>query len=563
MKWKLGALLVVGVLLVSMVPAGWTYIKGDGVQTTVTPSTGIVTGMKPEPQAPQHQMTLQIDNTNALIQSEITPIVDGLGMAIAPFIDESGNTMLPMRFLAEAFGAEVGYDDTKRATTMTVGEAPEEGEVSTQIVAELKQNDPIMMVNGTQHTLSAAPVNVNGTFYVPVRAVSEAFDWQVQFVPKESGAFVFVGDGEEAFSDEDVVYLRTEGAEKLGLSTTQHVNDSLILRAGAEDMLGNGQLLDLPEGQGLIYQEGSGYYLPTEIMAQISGGILSADGFGNLMQDSKVISTDTIEQEGLYYHNITAFATALSQNYMELGNGIIMLTKNELAQDDNRCAAIVSIVMERLPAITETIPVADHYVALTFDDGPTSGLTPKLLDGLLERGAHATFFMCGYRIEDFNSFGSRYLAEGHELGNHTMDHENLTNLTTSGQKQQMNDTTALIEQYMGGAPTLMRPTGGAYNDNVKATMRELGYPVIMWSLDTQDWKTRNEDAVYKEIVNNVQDGDIILMHDLYSTTVDAVFRAMDALTLQGYAFVTVSELAEIRGIELQPGEVYNNLRAAA
>ena len=144
------------------------------------------------------------------------------------------------------------------------------------------------------------------------------------------------------------------------------------------------------------------------------------------------------------------------------------------------------------------------------------------------------------------------------MGNHTMDHKNLTKQSTEGIHEQVDGNSELIESYADAKPTVMRPTGGAYNDTVKAEMKKSGLPLILWSLDTLDWKSKDAKSVENKIVNNVQDGDIILMHDLYESTYKGVLNAIDKLQEQGYAFVTVSELAAIRGITLEPGEVYSS-----
>ena len=210
------------------------------------------------------------------------------------------------------------------------------------------------------------------------------------------------------------------------------------------------------------------------------------------------------------------------------------------------------------------IPQGDKYMAITFDDGPTGnegGRTERLLDGLKARGVHATFFLCGYRIKDFHSMAARYRAEGHELGNHTMDHVRL-DCTNDGGLRQVGDNSALIASYTGEQPTVMRPTGGAYNDAVRASMKQLGLPVILWNLDTLDWKYRDAANVRARIVEHAQDGAIVLSHDLYETTVEGVLAAIDDLQAQGYAFVTVSELAQLKGVTLEPGEVYTDFTDA-
>ena len=221
-----------------------------------------------------------------------------------------------------------------------------------------------------------------------------------------------------------------------------------------------------------------------------------------------------------------------------------------------------ALVSTEEPAEQEThsIPQGDKYIALTFDDGPTGnegGCTERLLDGLKERNAHATFFLCGYRIEDFHSMMDRYLAEGHEIGNHTTDHIRLDIETTDGGYAQISSNQEQIASCTGEAPTLMRPVGGAYNDAVLASMKQLDLPVILWNVDTLDWKYHDDaDMVRQRIIDHAADGVIVLEHDLYEATVDGVLAAIDELQEQGYAFVTVSELAQLKGVTLEPGKVY-------
>ena len=210
-------------------------------------------------------------------------------------------------------------------------------------------------------------------------------------------------------------------------------------------------------------------------------------------------------------------------------------------------------------------------VALTFDDGPTgkkdgypNGLTNYLLDGLKQRGAVATFLMVGERVSEVSDVLPRMVNEGHELGNHTMNHPmcHLTGLGTDDIRSQIDDATNAIKDIAGQAPQVLRPVGGGVNSDVKAVAAELNYPIINWSVDTEDWKYRDADHVKKVIVEQAQDGDVVLMHDLYETSVRGALAAIDELqsrTDKTYAFVTVSQLAAIHGITLEPGVVYNGL----
>ena len=144
--------------------------------------------------------------------------------------------------------------------------------------------------------------------------------------------------------------------------------------------------------------------------------------------------------------------------------------------------------------------------------------------------------------------------------NHPMCH--LTGLGTDDIRSQIDDATNAIKDIAGQAPQVLRPVGGGVNSDVKAVAAELNYPIINWSVDTEDWKYRDADHVKKVIVEQAQDGDVVLMHDLYETSVRGALAAIDELqsrTDKTYAFVTVSQLAAIHGITLEPGVVYNGL----
>ncbi len=203
---------------------------------------------------------------------------------------------------------------------------------------------------------------------------------------------------------------------------------------------------------------------------------------------------------------------------------------------------------------------ATGYIALTFDDGPSGALTGRLLDGLKERNAHATFFLCDYRISSFGQVMDRYIAEGHEIANHSASHSALTSLSSSSLAKEIDETNSSIYQATGYSPTLLRPPGGAYNQTVLDSLKNRGISCILWSVDPLDWKLLNTEKVVNNIISCVSDGDIVLLHDLYSTSVDAALEVIDILSQQGYAFVTVSELAQIKGYNLDAGQVYYSFK---
>lgn len=200
------------------------------------------------------------------------------------------------------------------------------------------------------------------------------------------------------------------------------------------------------------------------------------------------------------------------------------------------------------------------YLALTFDDGPSGALTEQLLDGLAARGARATFFLCGYRMEQYPAALSRYLAEGHEIGVHSTVHTDLTKLTPQEVQQDMAETAGKIRTLTGISPQVMRPPGGAYNETVCQEAAQEGMSVILWSVDPRDWATHDAGAVLHTMARSAGDGDIILMHDLSKSSVEAALRLVELLEEEGYCFVTVSELAALRGQAMTPGNVYTDFR---
>ena len=219
-------------------------------------------------------------------------------------------------------------------------------------------------------------------------------------------------------------------------------------------------------------------------------------------------------------------------------------------------ALLVGSVWAESPVEKEQQPTG--YIALTFDDGPSGALTEQLLDGLRQRNARATFFLCGYRMDQYPSALNRYLEEGHELGVHSTVHTDLTKLTPQEVQQDMEQTTEKIRELTGISPVVMRPPGGAYDEMVCREAGAEGMSVILWSVDPKDWACHDAGAVLHTMALEAGNGDIILMHDLSQSSVEAALRLVDMLEEKGYCFVTVSELAALRGTELEPGNVYTD-----
>lgn len=193
-------------------------------------------------------------------------------------------------------------------------------------------------------------------------------------------------------------------------------------------------------------------------------------------------------------------------------------------------------------------------IALTFDDGPSSKNTARLLDGLKARGVHCTFFMVGTMSEYNPQLVKRAWEEGHEIASHTYDHPALTSLSDQQIKDQLSKNDGILDKAIGiNFDYMLRPPYGDQNARVLAAAN---VPCFYWSMDTYDWKTQNADSVYNEFIKQARDGSIALLHDTHSTSVTAALRAIDTLQAQGYEFVTLSEMFMRRGVALQNGKLY-------
>ena len=223
---------------------------------------------------------------------------------------------------------------------------------------------------------------------------------------------------------------------------------------------------------------------------------------------------------------------------------------------DSYGRAMVAPMSKHVRATTRILE-GKKLVILTFDDGPSSDTTPKLLDILYEKDVPATFFMLGNMARNNPEIVERATREGHEVASHTMYHQNLIRLSASAVKSDIDEARTVLQGILGSAPSYTRPPYGNINDNVR---QYVGTPMILWSVDTLDWKDKNPDSIVDIAMNQVYDGAIILMHDIYPTTVEAVPILIDTLRSAGYEFATIPELTKIRGIELNPGVAYYNFR---
>ena len=189
------------------------------------------------------------------------------------------------------------------------------------------------------------------------------------------------------------------------------------------------------------------------------------------------------------------------------------------------------------------VHVDGPYVAMTFDDGPSAKLTPKLLDLLAAHHIKATFFLIGENVAENPEIVAREVREGHEVANHSWSHPNLGKMSDDGVRSQLRRTDDAIRSAMGSSPTLMRPPYGSITVRQKKWInQEFGYKIVLWDVDPLDWRRPGANVVCNRIVKNTRAGSIILAHDIHPGTIDAMPCVLKELEAKGFKFVTVSEL---------------------
>lgn len=230
---------------------------------------------------------------------------------------------------------------------------------------------------------------------------------------------------------------------------------------------------------------------------------------------------------------------------------------------DGRTLIVENSQVEAYKAVGWFLPQASvidstkPMVAITFDDGPNPNHTNRILDTLACYNARATFFVLGSQAERYPEVLLRMKKLGCQIGNHTYNHPQLTTLSAQNISYQLNKTSEIVANATGTAPTAIRPPYGSYN---KSVLSIAGAPLILWSIDTLDWKSRNANSVVNSVLPKVKDGDIILMHDIYSSTATAAETIVPELLARGFQLVTIDELAYYKNMSLSPGSVYSKIK---
>lgn len=205
----------------------------------------------------------------------------------------------------------------------------------------------------------------------------------------------------------------------------------------------------------------------------------------------------------------------------------------------------------------QEVDVNAPMVALTFDDGPNPDYTKRIIDVLNANYSRATFFVVGTNAELHPGTLQMISESGSEIGNHSYSHKNFTKIEAAEVEKEIDKVNRAVKKATGEKTTVIRPPYGAFNDDVLGELKE---PAILWDVDTEDWDSRNAQKIAESILADVKDGDIILMHDIYDSTAEAVEIIVPKLKEMGYQIVTVSELASYKGKTLEAGKVYGGFK---
>ena len=275
-------------------------------------------------------------------------------------------------------------------------------------------------------------------------------------------------------------------------------------------------------------------------------GYLNYDSY---IDGNVIIDYDIYDNDNLYY--LTFYKYFWNDNVVSDGSDSFVIdTSNNSVSRINKTNYEYDVVINR------KIDKSKKMIALTFDDGPNYN-TSKVIDVLNKYDIRATFFVLGSRAINNKDILKKMADSGMEIGNHTYNHLLLTKYDENKIRSEIEDTSEVIYSATKKRPKLLRPSYGSVNNKIK---KVANMPIIIWDIDTLDWKYHNSKRITSRVVNKVRDGDIILMHDIYSASLNALSNIIPILQDNGYEFVTIDELFYYKGISLENGKVYGYAR---
>lgn len=279
-------------------------------------------------------------------------------------------------------------------------------------------------------------------------------------------------------------------------------------------------------------------------------------GLSNTKDDNKDKATNGDIEKSTEIENESSDISTVESDDEESINEENNIEETDVSEKEETSTSGNDVLVSTVPEASDIDP-NKPMVALTYDDGPAGNNTLRILDTLKKYNARATFFVVGYNLDGNEEIIKKIAEQGSEVANHTASHKDLAKLTIEELNYEVNSVADKIKSLTGQKNVLIRPPYGSVNDFVMSSLTE---PVILWSIDTEDWKTKNPEATLNHVKATVYDGAIILMHDLHSETADATEMLVEWLTNEGYQIVTVSEMGYYRRGGLQTGVRYGSLQ---
>lgn len=326
----------------------------------------------------------------------------------------------------------------------------------------------------------------------------------------------------------------------------------------------------LPEGvdAGTLNMNYSSYTPNSRVVSVVLTGVLVSD---HNTRPTPVIATFCADRitgaalviedmlaEGMYDTLVQRVAEAagtelsgLPEHWVVTGSGFRFF----LSDEGNGAFRAVDLSFDALSGVL-TLP-RPPMVAFTFDDGPSANTT-RIVDLFSQYGAKCSFCVVGERLAEFADAAKYIVDQGFEIGIHTWDHTKLTNLSVQDITQEISSTQTAIQQYTSGSALFVRPPYGSADETVSAVCSDLGLYMAHWSIDTEDWKLKDAQAIADAILSQVKDGSIVLSHDLYDFTAEAMEIVVPQLVAQGYELVTLTEFINASYGEVVPGRMYFN-----
>jgi len=493
---------------------------------------------------------------------DVYPTVNGVVVAIdQPGVIVGGRTLAPLRFVAEAFGGTADWDGAANTVYITLINAPD-APPPYLYHSTVEYGEPDILMEWREPLL--AYIRFPQSDDMPSRIIE---DWAYGVFRDASDELAAMRRNDASVVGELNIHFDSYFLSNRYLGVLEKGSFSHSHQAHPVDVV---QTFNFDSARGVLLTNADilDMSMSPVILSLLREKIIEArpeaapltNDVDDSWLNSIVIAREgiiVVLERGVYLPTYLGSLT-LTLPYAELGAALKIDPLSGASPSEPAApAAPVPVTPEPSVPNIRYVDASKPMVALTFDDGP-SKYTSQILDLLEQYDCRATFCVVGNLTEGRSDTVLRSFNMGNQIIGHSYDHRDLTKLSAGEVRAQMLDPDKIIESITGHSPKLLRTPYGAVNSTVRSVAQELGFSIISWSVDTLDWQSRNADKVYAAVMADVGDRAIILCHDLYQTTAEAMVRVIPELISRGYQLVTVSELINTNVGDFEPGRVYYN-----